>query len=460
MRILMCCADWGIPVGGAAGSSVHLRSLASALAQSGHEVRLVTSNGDGPFRPDVPVETVPHRRLWPALANMVDRVRGRLTGPVPASSPPAGPGPSSAGNAPAPAEFPEDPSPSWKTRLYYETLPALADQVEEMLVHPAGFRRALERIMDSFKPDAVYERYALCQTGAAQAVKRAGRSGPPHLLEVNASLARERAGLTGPWARLAARREVRLWRGADRVLCVSDALRRMAEATGADPARILVLPNGVDVERFRPDRPKGTLRRLLGIGPEPLLVGWLGALSPGRGAEKFLELLARSLPAIDNAMGVLIGDGPLYGDCRRLARDLGLDGRVAFTGMVPHDTIPDLLVDLDVAVSCYPQDGKFYFSPMKVAEYLACGLAVLAGRPDAAGGTIEDGINGLVAEVDDIRSWPLALGRLCRDADLRARLGAEARRRALTGPTWLGNARRIEREILACRQERKAGARP
>lgn len=460
MRILVCCADWGVPVGGSAGSSVHLRSLATALARLGHEVRLLVSNGDGPNRPDLPVDTVPRRRLWPACHGLAERLRGRA-GRREAGARPAGvqetDGVFRASGVPA---FREAAPPSWKTRFYYETLPELADRVEECCVHPVAYGRAVARAMAAFSPQAVYERYALCQTGAARAVGRAGSGRVPHLLEVNASLARERAdqdGLPAPLAWWAGRREARLWRDADRVLCVSDALSRQAVAAGADPDRVRVVRNGVDVEAFSPQRPQGTLRRMVGAAEDTVLIGWVGALSPGRGAEEFVRLLGRTLPRVPEAQGVVIGGGPLDGPCRELARELGLDGRIHFAGPVAHDRVPDLLVDLDIAVACYPVRRDFYFSPMKVAEYLACGLAVAVGRTGQADDPVEDGVSGVLVDQEDPEAWPRALAGLCRDPDLRARLGAEARRRAEAGPTWRGNARLVEREILACREALAAG---
>ena len=457
MKILLCCADWGIPLGGNAGSSVHLRSLATALAGLGHEVRLVVSNADGTSTPPLPVEVVAVERIWPAVQALVERLRGqRRTAAVAASASPA---PASAVLRPQGGE--RDAAgesavgASWKTRLYYDTLPRLADRTQECLFHPLRFGRTISRIMAEFRPDAVYERYALCQTGAARAVRTAGGSRVPYLLEVNASLAGERFGpgksatVLGWWS---AREEGRLWRGADRVLCVSEQLRRLAIAVGAEPSRVLVMPNGVDVEAFRPDRPKGELRRRIGVGEDTILIGWLGSLSPGRGAEAFLHALAQALRLVPEAVGVVIGSGPLDATCRGLAAQLGIARRVVFVGAVDHERTPDLLVDLDIAVACYPRRKDFYFSPMKVAEYLACGLPVVCGRTGGPAEMVADGINGLLVEPDDAGAWGLALARLCRDRGLRAHLGLQARRSALAGPTWTGNARLVEREIMRCRE--------
>lgn len=461
MRILLCCADWGVPLGGSGGASVHLRSLATALAGLGHVVRLVVSNPGGPSKPDLPVDVVSGERLWPVVHGLVERARGRGCPTRAATAPGAVLAASSCSTSSGVSLGPSTEG-SWKTRFYYETLPQLADQAQECFFHPVRFGRAVSRIMADFEPDAVYERYALCQTGASRAVRSAGRARVPHILEVNASLAGERfgpgksSGALGWWS---ARVEGRLWRRADRVVCVSETLRRLAVSAGVDPARVRVMPNGVDVAAFSPDRPKGRLRKLLGVGEEAVLIGWIGALSPGRGGEEFLHVLAQVLPLVAEAAGVVIGGGPLDGAYRRLAGELGISDRVVFVGAVDHDQAPDLLVDLDIAVACYPRRGDFYFSPMKVAEYLACGLPVVSGRTGLRPEVIADGVNGLVVEPDDARAWGRTLAGLCRDRDLRARLGREARQAALSGPTWLGNARLVEQEILSCREALSQGGR-
>jgi glycosyltransferase involved in cell wall biosynthesis len=457
MRILMCCADWGVPLGGNGGSSVHLRSMAKALSGLGHEVRLLVSNPGGPVKTALPVDSVPFRRLWPGLLALSERGRHlmsfvpyRVPGLVPEQGHTVSPRP-----APQP---PDQSELSWRLRFCYQDLPKTLDTFEELFVHPRFFGRAVTQAMAGFKPHAVYERYALGQTGAAWAVRAAGGDGPVHLLEVNASLAFERTrqgDFKGFWSWWGRRMESRLWRIAKRVFCVSGRLRDLAIAAGADPGRVRVVPNGVDVEAFTPDRPRGALRELLGASRGELLIGWLGSLSPGRGAEEFLRVLALALPQAGRVRGVVIGDGPLAGQCRALAKEVGLAGRVDFLGSVPHERVPDILVDLDVAVASYPDQEGFYFSPLKVAEYLACGLAVVAGRTGQVMDMIVDGVNGRLVEPGDLAAWSKAVVGLCRDRAMRESLGMTARCMALLGPTWENNARQVEREILACRREKE-----
>jgi len=453
MKILMACADWGIPLRGHAGSSVHFRCLANALTGLGHEVRLVVSNASGPAPCAHPVEAVPYRRFWPAVNGIVERLRGRSAPPDTVQSVPAS---GKAGSSPLPGAHAEISTPSWKTSLYYQKLPLHLDRIEELLFHRRSFGRAMARVLAEFSPDGVYERYALGQTGASWAARAAGPRSIPHLLEVNASLASERierGELTGLWAGWSRLQEVRQWRRADGIFCVSGELRDKVVSAGSASGRVVVTPNGVDVDAFSPGRPKGALRRHLVAGEQDVLVGWLGSLSPGRGAEEFLRILALTLPLVPEARGVVIGDGNLAGELKLLAEKLGLAGRVVFLGAVPHADVPELLVDLDIAVASYPSSTGFYFSPMKVAEYLACGLAVVCGRAGQMRELVEDGISGILMEPGDLPAWGQAVAALCRDPGRRARIGQAARQVALKGPTWEKNARLVGDAVLALRNK-------
>ena len=457
----MCCADWGVPLGGNGGSSVHFRSLAKALASLGHDIRLVVSNRSGPVEPSFPVDSVPYRRFWPALHSWAERMRGRETSSSPDFLDPAA---DLVQKNPLPGPAPQNASGlSWKARLYYQDLPRVLDRAEELFFHQRSFGRAVAREVSTFRPHAIYERYSLGQTGAVRAARSGSGAPVPHLLEVNASLATERSGqkdLSGLWAWWSRASEQRQWRSSDRVFCVSKELKDLVTRAGTESAAVRVVPNGVDVEEFSPERPTGALRQAIGADNGEVLIGWLGSLAPGRGAEEFLRMLALVLPKVDKARGVVIGGGRLDEECRRLAQELGIAGRVAFVGPVAHELVPSLLVDLDVAVACYPRQDGFYFSPMKVAEYLACGLAVVVGRTGQMAELVQDGMNGLLVEPGDLPAWAGAVISLCQDPARRADLGKAARRTAMAGPTWERNARIVEQEILSCQKERTGEARP
>jgi glycosyltransferase involved in cell wall biosynthesis len=140
---------------------------------------------------------------------------------------------------------------------------------------------------------------------------------------------------------------------------------------------------------------------------------------------------------------LIAGYGP---ERERTVADLaarGLLGAACLTGAVPRNAVPGVLASMDVGVAPYPRRSNFYFSPLKVFEYMAAGLPVVASRVGQLAALIEDGCNGLFCAPGDPTSLAAALLRLYRAPELRARLGRAARATVLRGHTWDAVVRRI-----------------
>lgn len=166
--------------------------------------------------------------------------------------------------------------------------------------------------------------------------------------------------LTRPLAR-------RVWRGADRVVAVSEELRQFVAAMeGSLP--IEVVPNGVDTHRFAP--PPDEAR-------EPGRILLVGRLIRLKGHSVFLRALARVHRCWDGPLRAeIIGDGPELEDLRREAAALGVSDRVDFLGFVPHESLPALYARVSLFVM--PSLGEAL--PMAILEAMASGLPVVASR--------------------------------------------------------------------------------
>jgi glycosyltransferase involved in cell wall biosynthesis len=186
--------------------------------------------------------------------------------------------------------------------------------------------------------------------------------------------------------------------------------------------RITVIPNSVDLERFRPGPGEGRLRGILGLAPSVPLIVTTGQLTSIKGHDLLLSALA-DLERKD-AVLALIGRGPEEPRLREWARRMGLEGRVRFLGF--HEDVNLLLEDADVVAQPSLQEGL----PISVLEFMAKGKAMvvsnLAGIPEA----ISDGVEGLLVPPGDRHALGEALRRLLVDARLRHRLGEAARNRA------------------------------
>jgi glycosyltransferase involved in cell wall biosynthesis len=297
----------------------------------------------------------------------------------------------------------------------------------------------LSRAVRRHRPVAIYERYNLhLLSGAwARSLFRL-----PLILEVNAPLAEERGrygGLALP--RLARRLEGYVWRAADYALPVTQVLAGHLTAVGVSEQRIRVVANGADREFLEPhDRQAAKARR--GLSGRTVL-GFTGFVREWHRLERVLELIARHRDR-DWHFSV-VGDGPARPGLEKLAAELGIADRVAFTGVVERADVPGHVASFDVALQ---PDVVPYASPLKLIEYLAMGRAIVAPAAPNIREVLEHERNALLFDPADDQAFATAIERLCGDTALRERLGAEARatieRRGLT---WSANAATVTRLI-------------
>ncbi len=370
MKIAYVCADPGIPLLGHKGASVHLRSLAGALARRGHRVLL--------------------------LADRID------------------------GENPPPANV---------------TVGPLTDE-------------SLTQVLRDWACEVVLERYSLASGKALEASRALGIA---YVLELNAPLADEAARYRGL-------RDVETWRArertilnaADGVVAVSSGVRAHAIQCGVAPARAVVVHNGVDLERFESASGE-PVRHRYGLGRADV-VGFVGSLKPWHG----VDLLLHAAAGLDQAVKVLIvGDGPQREDVEALARSLQMDNRVVFAGAVPHHAVPDYLAAMTVGAAPYRGQLDFYFSPVKVAEYLAAGLPVVASRQGDLPDLVREA--GLLVTPDDASELREALHRVLSDHSLRHRMQRAAQRQARS-MTWNETAARVETVLASARTRQHPGS--
>ena len=317
-------------------------------------------------------------------------------------------------------------------------MPRSLYEVMEIGYSVAGYRLLTSQI-NGWKPEFLYERYMLFNMAGLMAARRLGI---PLVLEVNAPLAYERA----QYERLSLKRaaelfERSLFRSADLVLTVSTPLKDHIVHQGVPPANVFVLPNGTKPELFRPNAAaRREVRQRLGIPSQAIVVGFVGILRPWHGVELLLEAFSRIGDSAEQVSLVIVGDGPSQAELERLAQSLGLSNRVIFTGRIPHRQVADYLAAFDIAVS--PR-ATFYASPMKILEYMAAGLAVVAPHMPNLQDLISDGVNGILFEAENADKLAASLRSLITDPGFRIRLGENARATVVTSRTWQHNARRV-----------------
>jgi glycosyltransferase involved in cell wall biosynthesis len=298
---------------------------------------------------------------------------------------------------------------------------------------------ALHLLLEREGPfDVVYERYSLWSFAG---MEYARDTSTPGLLEVNAPLIDEQTQHRVLVDRIAAERvAVRVFAAATALLAVSVEVAAYLERYPGTSQRVQIVPNGVDPERF----PADIAPSCPGL-PGIFTVGFVGTLKPWHGLPTLVEAFARLHQRAANVRLLIVGDGP---ERLRLDADLGARGLSEashLTGSVAPDQVPGLLASMNAAVAPYPDLADFYFSPLKVYEYMAAGLPVVASRVGQLAQLIRHEENGLLYPPGDAAALAAALERLHREPVLRQRLGRAARELVLRQHTWAAVARRILR---------------
>jgi glycosyltransferase involved in cell wall biosynthesis len=207
------------------------------------------------------------------------------------------------------------------------------------------------------------------------------------------------------------------------VLAVSEPLARALIADGVDEGKIEVVPNGVAPERFAPAR----------RDRERFVVGFAGSMKPWHGIETLVEAVSR----VPNVHLEVAGHGPQEGLLERLPAE-----RVTRFGVLPHARVVELMAGWDVGLAPYaPVDG-FWFSPIKVLEYMAAGACPVASDLGDAPELLGHGRRGVLVPAGDAAALAAALAGLAADRERARLLGDHARAWVAAHRSWSANARR------------------
>lgn len=297
------------------------------------------------------------------------------------------------------------------------------------------------------KPDAIIERY---HNFGGEAIRLARRLGAVGLLEVNAPVIDHPGSTKAIVDRVLLAEPMRRWREhlcaiADLIVTPTAAILPPTVAS----ARVRALEWGADTNRFRPDA----------AGQAPFvrmdvttLAVFAGAFRSWHGAIHLVEAIKTLRARGRKDIGaVLIGDGPELPRVRAAAEGIPT---ILFTGALPHDRMPAALAAADVGVAPFdvaahaPLALGFYWSPLKIFEYMASGLPVVAPAIDRIPSLVENGKEGVLYAGDALADALLQLS----DPERRRAFAAAARERAVRDYSWSAHCRALAQAIEEVRR--------
>ncbi len=251
--------------------------------------------------------------------------------------------------------------------------------------------------------------------------------------------------------------EAHVWNRSSRLVCrarhrllgcvtITRHLASLFMGAGFPAEKILVAPSAVDLADFQENFSKKEARTALSLPFEKKLIGYVGrfyALGGSKGIETIIDALA--LIHDEGVIAVLVGGLPgeisLY---RKKAEALHIAHRVIFVPFQRHASVPIYMRAMDVLVMPSPRTDfyTYYTSPLKLFEYMASGVPIVASDLPALREILTHEETALLAEPDNAASFAAQCSRIFCGAALAARL-AGAARHAVLGHTWSARARAI-----------------
>ena len=227
-----------------------------------------------------------------------------------------------------------------------------------------------------------------------------------------------------------------VFRQADAVIVIAEAMREELSRRGISKDRISVIPNGVDIEGFQPRERNRQLAERLGLNGGPVF-GFIGSLYHYEGLQLLMEAFPAILAQVPGARLLVIGGGPEESMLKEASRRC--NGMISMIGNIPHVQVPDYYSVIDVLV--YPRQRMRLtdlVTPLKPLEAMAMGKAVVASDVGGHRELIQHGVTGLLFRADDVDALTQEGVRVAMDRDLRERLGKVGRKHVEDERRWLG----------------------
>ena len=406
MNILYLSADRGIPIRGHKGASVHVRELTAAFHAQGHQVTILTARAGS------------RKGVAP---------QARLVAVAPAA---------------------KETEIVLNETLANETL---AKERQAQAYADALFEKGLAEI-EQGDYAFIYERYSLWSDVGA---RLSAATGLPLVLEVNAPLRLE----TVLYRQLvdeetAVRIEKTQFTAADHLIVVSTWLADYAAERGAPREHIHILPNAVDPQQFHPAVRGGKIRNFYGLH-DKIVVGFVGRPRPWHDLQTLLSAVASLHQADERYHLLLVGQMP--DDIPAQLAAHGLENAATVTNAIPHNQVPAHIAAMDIAVSPHRALADFYYSPLKLFEYLACGVPTVAANVGQQGDIICPAETGYLYPAGNEHVLAAYMRKFSDEPETARRIAWQGATYVLQNHTWAQNAQAVVNLVIGNQESGGSG---
>lgn len=351
--------------------------------------------------------------------------------------------------------------------------PSATCNEEDIVMASDYYYRQLRGAVAETRPDYIYERICLGNYAGARLSRELGI---PYIVEYNGSeisMKRSFDGTGYAYEEFYKEAELAAFSQATVISVISEAVKEDVIGRGVDPYKILLNPNGADIEAYTPLMPgqKMSLKNEFGWDDSHVVIGFTGTFGGWHGIDILAEALPRICAEVPEARWMIIGDGNFKHLVDQAVRDNKLSDRVYMAGRVPQHEGARLLGACDIYVSPHNShmvDSRFFGSPTKIFEYMSMGGGIVASDLEQIGEVLSpalrvgdlEGRDKLISDhravlctPGDAEEFVSAVALLARRPEVTAAIGANARRAVEEHYSWDRHVTRLWEFIAAATRQ-------
>lgn len=241
------------------------------------------------------------------------------------------------------------------------------------------------------------------------------------------------------------RKQAMAYSKADLNFFISDFSRDRVMGKHLDKSRDKVIFNGTDIKKFFPLPNRKELRQKLDYPQDKLIIGYIGTLDFHKKLLRLTEAFKQIEKKHSNIALVIIGDGPAYSKVHQFIKHNKLEEKIILKGWIKHDLVNEHLNCFDFAVHHY---ANHYMNPLKIFEYLAAGLPVIAPDIESVNKLFRHNEDLIISSEDNL-DLEEDLLKLIEDSEFREKLrhNESVIEKIANKYTWQGYANNIVQEI-------------
>lgn len=230
---------------------------------------------------------------------------------------------------------------------------------------------------------------------------------------------------------------------AEACFTVSNELEHYFVERGVPAEKLHVISNGADIERFHPRIDRQNVIKKYGL-QESVVVGFVGSFHYWHGVDNLMSLIEGTLGLNPCIRFLMVGEGgPMKSKLEQFIQEKNFQDRVFLTGHISHEEIPQYISAMDIVLAPYPKLDFFYYSPVKIYEYLACGKPVVTTKIGQIAEVIRNNWNGFLCEPDNVAEMQEKIATLIKNPSLRTLTGQRAYQTIVQNHSWRKKAEKL-----------------